>query len=111
MYFNFFQKSTYFEVILDRIEVVQEKPGISEWHLKVGKANKTKIITGFVILGFPLGNDIKMETKLMKKQGMIEPRGDCGVKTPSFFEKIFKFERIKFSTPKNSAIPSPPLKF
>jgi hypothetical protein len=58
-------------VILDRIEVIFEKPGYSEWHLKIGRENKTKVITGYVILGYPLGNDILMETKLMKKQGRL----------------------------------------
>ncbi|KAL7020230.1 hypothetical protein ACKWTF_011424 [Chironomus riparius] len=59
----------YFEVIIDRIEVVQEVPGFSEWHLKVRKVNKTRQIFGYIELYIDFGNNLMVEYKCLKKQG------------------------------------------
>ncbi|KAG5679007.1 hypothetical protein PVAND_008616 [Polypedilum vanderplanki] len=59
----------YFEVNLDRFEILYENKSIWEWHLKVRKVNKTRSIVGYVLTKVPIGDDFKSEGRLLKKQG------------------------------------------
>lgn len=48
---------------------MKEIPGFSEWHLKVRKVNKTRLIFGYIILHIDFGNNLMVEYKCLKKQG------------------------------------------
>ncbi|KAG5673201.1 hypothetical protein PVAND_003268 [Polypedilum vanderplanki] len=61
-----------FEAILDRFEIVTENTDIWEWHFKVRKVNKTRSIVGYTEVKIPIGNDYKVEMKVLKKQGKYE---------------------------------------
>ena len=59
----------YFEVIIDRFEVVMEDTLFVEFQLKVRKINKIRKIVGYIVVNQSLGNEIKVEAKSLKKQG------------------------------------------
>jgi len=59
----------YFEVILDRVEIVMENKNLMESHVQVRKVNKTRSLVGYAITHEPFGNDIVVEAKGLKKQG------------------------------------------
>lgn len=56
-------------MIFDRIEVLLESPETGEWHLKIRKVNKTRAIFGYIHFDHPIGNEVEIELKLLKKQG------------------------------------------
>ena len=50
---------------------MKETPGFGEWHLKVRKVNKTRLIFGYILLHIDFGNNLIVEYKCLKKQGEI----------------------------------------
>lgn len=62
-------KSTFSEIILDRIDVLFEAPETMKWDVKIKKINKTKTMIGSIILYINLGDNCKLEVKGLKKQG------------------------------------------
>jgi hypothetical protein len=60
----------FFEVIFDRIEIIQETREHTEFHVRVKKVNKTRAIVGSVILKKPISNEYLAEFKILKKQGL-----------------------------------------
>ncbi|CAG9805781.1 unnamed protein product [Chironomus riparius] len=62
-------KTKFFEVILDRVEVLYEDPKFFETHLRVKKVNKTRTLVGYADIRQAIGNDCDAELKTLKKQG------------------------------------------
>lgn len=62
----------FFDIQLEKLEIVeQDLAYIDASNLKVRKMNKTtRAVIGKVIYSKPLGNDIMMEAKIFKKQGL-----------------------------------------
>ncbi|KAL7037958.1 hypothetical protein ACKWTF_009415 [Chironomus riparius] len=63
------ESQKFFEVLLDRIEVIYEDKNIVEINARIKKLNKTRSIVGSVFYHVPFGNDIKIEIQTLKKQG------------------------------------------
>ncbi|KAL7037961.1 hypothetical protein ACKWTF_009418 [Chironomus riparius] len=59
----------FFELILDRFELLTESPEIADWHIRVRKVNKTRALVGFISIYEPFGNNFLTEYKVLKKQG------------------------------------------
>lgn len=64
-------KKKLFEIIPDRIDVLFEDQEIVETRLRVKKVNKTRMISGYMNIKVPFGNDCKAECKILKKQGLL----------------------------------------
>ena len=62
-------QNTYLEIIPDRIERLLESTETGYWHLKVRRVNKTRAIFGYISFLKPMGDDIQLEAKSLKKQG------------------------------------------
>lgn len=61
----------YFEVILDRVEILMENKSLMESHILVRKVNKIRSLVGYAIIHEPFGNDILVEALGLKKQGKL----------------------------------------
>jgi hypothetical protein len=59
----------YFEIIIDRFEVVSEDTSIIEMQLKVRKINKIRKLVGYIDVHQPVGNELNVAVKTLKKQG------------------------------------------
>jgi hypothetical protein len=88
-----FSNGKFFEVIIDRFELVYENKDIFEWIIRVRKVNKTRFIVGKVIVKVPLGDEVVEEIRSMKKQGWYEVK--C-----LMMKKIIKFIKndLKYSS-------------
>lgn len=64
-------KQPYFELIVDRVENIFETPSILQWQIRVKKVNKTRSLFGFLTYNEPIGNNIKVGAKVLKKQGNL----------------------------------------
>jgi len=62
-------KTNFFEIILDRAEVLYQNPTFGEVSIRVKKVNRTRALIGYIALKNPLGNDFNAEYKTLKKQG------------------------------------------
>ena len=54
---------------MDRVEVIFEAPKTMAWDVKIKKVNKTRSLIGVITLYINLGDDCKIELKVLKKQG------------------------------------------
>lgn len=59
----------YFDIQLDRIEVIKQNPEILIFNLKIRKTNKVRSIIGNITIQVPADNLVACETKVLKKQG------------------------------------------
>ena len=70
--FYFLSVESYFDVLLDRFEVLFQDEKFMDWKgLKVKKVNKTRSLAGEIKFLQPLGNDVIVEGKALKKQGKL----------------------------------------
>lgn len=92
------QIECFFEVILDRFDVLEQDTSINDWSkLRVKKVNKTsRVLIGEVTSFVKIGNDVLFEAILLKKQGneyrytpyKVEPTPFCdAIKSDSNFNK------------------------
>ena len=71
---SFAGKKLYLEIIPDRVEVLHEYPEISEANIRVKKVKKERVVSGWIDVRTPIGDDFKTQCKMLKKQGMTQLR-------------------------------------
>ncbi|KAG5676538.1 hypothetical protein PVAND_006364 [Polypedilum vanderplanki] len=102
-----FKPKPYFELIMDRFETIFENKKYFEWNIKIKKINKTtRGIFGFAYFHVPIGNDIKFEGKVLKKQGGEYRYLPYGVKPEPICDLFANDKYIYPDMSKNSDMPA-----
>lgn len=66
------QSSQYFDVNLDRCEIVQQDKRFTDWKIKVKNYNKTtRALYGNITIFKPIGDDYTIEALFYRKQGYL----------------------------------------
>ncbi|KAG5678972.1 hypothetical protein PVAND_008587 [Polypedilum vanderplanki] len=95
----------YFEVNLDRFDVLEENKNIWEWNVKVKKINKTRSLVGYSLFNAPVGDDFKVEGKVLKKQGGEYRLLPYNMQPAPFCSTLAKDEYMYPEVAKNSDFP------
>lgn len=70
IFFKFCVTKTYFDIQLDRMELIFQNDSIVDYSkLRVRKVNGTRSLVGEYTNKVPIGDDFLIETKFYKKQG------------------------------------------